>query len=95
MKFRIILREGCAQLRSPVDLERAREEITRLLGFRGKVLSGNLGGRQCILCIETSADWGLPQEEQFPYLEVWVRSKLRAAYVLHEFEREPLTGLIS
>jgi hypothetical protein len=88
MKIRVTLREGYAQLCTPEDLKRATEEMTRVLGFRGNVLSGELKDQQCILHIETSPSWGLPQREQFSYLEVWVRSKLRTAFVLHEFERE-------
>ena len=88
MKIRVTLREGCARLRSPEDLKRATEEMTRVLGFRGNVLSGELKDQQCILHIETSPNWGLPQGEQFSYLEVWVRAKLKVAFVLHEFGRE-------
>ena len=91
MKIRVTLREGCAQLRSEADLKRATEEMTRVLGFRGNVLSGELtksGYNECIVHIETNPSWGLPQEEQWPYLESWITAKLKVSFVVDKFERE-------
>jgi len=52
------------------NLERAKQELTRVLGFRGNVLSAEAKGQRIILEIEINPKW--ENEDKVGYLEEWI-----------------------
>jgi len=52
------------------DVERAKEELTRVLGFRGNVLSSKAKGQRIILEIEINPKW--ESADKVNYLKEWI-----------------------
>jgi len=62
------------------NLERAKFETERVLGFRGNVTGANVEGNRIALAIEVNPKWDLPDEEKVLNLEEWIRAKTRTVF---------------
>jgi len=62
------------------NLERAKLEVDRLLGFRGSVTSVKAKGTRIIVEIVINPKWDLPQAEKESYLSEWIHAKVRTVF---------------
>ena len=62
------------------NLERARHEMERVLGFRGSVESVKALGKAIEVRINISPSWDLPQEQKVESLNQWIAAKFRTAF---------------
>jgi len=60
------------------NLERAKEELARVLGFRGNVLSAKAKGERITLEIEINPKWEL--EDKVTYLKEWIPAKVKSVF---------------
>jgi hypothetical protein len=69
------------------NLDRAREEITRVLDFRGDVVSAKVQGSNIMVEITVNPKWDLPQAEKESYLREWIPAKVRTVFKVTDFSR--------
>jgi len=62
------------------NLERAKEEITRVLDFRGDVVSAKIKGSNILVEIAISPKWDAPSQEKINYLKEWIPAKVRTVF---------------
>lgn len=62
------------------NLEYAKEEITRVLGFRGDVVSAKVQGSDIIVEIVISPKWDAPLQEKVSYLKGWIPAKAKVVF---------------
>ncbi len=62
------------------DLDRAREEIIRVLGFRGNVTNAKVEKTKVAVEFEVNPKWDLPQEEKLEYLRMWMPAKVKSVF---------------
>ena len=62
------------------NLERAKQEVTRVLDFRGDVVSGRIQGRNIIVAIAISPKWDASSQEKINYLKEWIPAKVRTVF---------------
>jgi len=62
------------------NLERAKVEMQRVIGFRGKVTSAKPEGNWIAVTIEISPQWDLPEAEKVSNLEEWIRAQTRVIF---------------
>jgi hypothetical protein len=62
------------------NLERAREEVIRVLGFRGNVVTAETSGTDVVVRFEINPQWGLTPEEKVSYLKEWIPAKVRSIF---------------
>ena len=62
------------------NLERARHEMERVVGFRGTVESVKALGKTIEVKINISPSWDLPQEQKVDYLNQWITAKVRSSF---------------
>jgi len=62
------------------NLERAKEEITRVLDFRGDVVSAKIKGSNILVEIAISPKWDAPLKEKINYLKEWIPAKVRTVF---------------
>lgn len=62
------------------NLERAKFETERVLGFRGNVTGANVEGNRIALAIEVNPKWDLPMVEKVRYLEEWIPAKVKVVF---------------
>jgi hypothetical protein len=62
------------------NLERAKEEITRVLAFRGDVDSAKIQGSNIVVAIAISPKWDASYEEKINYLKEWIPAKARTVF---------------
>jgi hypothetical protein len=62
------------------NLDRAKEEITRVLGFRGEVVNAKVQGLNIIMEIVINPKWELPQTEKESYLNEWIPTKVKSVF---------------
>ena len=60
------------------NLERAKEELTRVLAFRGNVLSAKAKGERIILEVEINPKW--ESDDRVSYLKEWIPAKVRKVF---------------
>jgi hypothetical protein len=60
------------------NLERAKEELTRVLGFRGDVLSARENDQRIILEIAINPKWECDDREN--YLKEWIPAKVKSVF---------------
>jgi hypothetical protein len=60
------------------NLERAKDEMTRVLGFRGDVLSIKANGQKIILEIAINEKW--EADDKADYLKQWIPAKVRKVF---------------
>ena len=62
------------------NLERAKHEMERVVGFRGTVESVKALGKTIEVRINISPSWDLPQEQKVESLNQWIAAKVRTAF---------------
>jgi hypothetical protein len=62
------------------DLERAREEIIRVLGFRGTVSNAKVEKSRVAVEFEVNPKWDLPPQERIDYLREWMPAKVKSVF---------------
>jgi hypothetical protein len=67
-------------------LERAKDELTRVLAFRGDVVSARVRGQRITLEIAINPKWDLPQAEKESYLKEWITAKVKVVFKVSNVE---------
>jgi len=62
------------------DLDRAREEIIRVLGFRGTVSNAKVEKSRVAVEFEVNPKWDLPPQERIDYLRMWMPAKVKSVF---------------
>ena len=62
------------------DVDRAREEIIRVLGFRGTVSNAKVEKSKVIVEFDVNPQWDLPLEEKLDYLKAWLPAKVKSVF---------------
>jgi hypothetical protein len=62
------------------NLERAKEEINRVLNFRGRVTGAEAKGSEITVRFTISPDWDLPLFEKVSYLTSWIEAKVKSVF---------------
>jgi len=62
------------------NVERAREEINRVLNFRGQVASAEAKGSEIVVRFTINPDWDLPLFEKVSYLTAWIEAKVKSVF---------------
>jgi len=60
------------------NLERAKEEMIRVLAFRGDVVSAKAKGQEILLEIEINLKW--ENEDKVGYLKEWIPAKVKVVF---------------
>jgi hypothetical protein len=69
------------------NLERAKEEMTRVLAFRGEVVSAKASGQRITLEIAINPKWESDDKEN--YLKAWIPAKVKSVFeVISVSEKE-------
>jgi len=66
------------------NLERARQEIERVLAFRGSVTGVKTKRTRIIVEFEINPKWDLPQAEKESYLREWIPTKVKVVFRVHD-----------
>jgi hypothetical protein len=62
------------------NVERAREEINRVLNFRGQVVSAEAKGSEITVRFTINPNWDLPLFEKVSYLIAWIEAKVKSVF---------------
>jgi hypothetical protein len=62
------------------NVDRAREEIIRVLGFRGTVSNAKAEKSRVVVEFDVSPQWDLPLEEKIDYLKMWMPAKVKSVF---------------
>ena len=62
------------------DVERAREEVIRVLGFRGTVSNAKVEKSRVAVEFEVNPKWDLPPQERIDYLRMWMPAKVKSVF---------------
>jgi hypothetical protein len=62
------------------DLDRAREEVIRVLGFRGTVSNAKVEKSRVAVEFEVNPQWDLPPQERIDYLRMWMPAKVKSVF---------------
>ena len=62
------------------NVDRAREEIIRVLGFRGTVSNAKVDKSRVVVEFEVSPQWDLPLAEKIDYLKRWMPAKVKSVF---------------
>jgi DNA-binding protein YbaB len=60
------------------NLERAKDEMIRVLAFRGDVVSAKASGQRITLKIEINPKW--ENEDKVGYLKEWILAKVKSVF---------------
>jgi len=60
------------------NLERAKDELTRVLAFRGNVVSAKVSGQRITLEIAINPRW--ENDDKVGYLKEWIPAKIRKVF---------------
>jgi len=60
------------------SVERAREELGRVLTYRGNVITAEANGSNVIVRFEINPQWELPPQEKVKYLKECIPAKVRS-----------------
>jgi hypothetical protein len=60
------------------NLERAKEEMIRVLAFRGDVVSSKANGQRITLEVATNPKW--ENEDKVGYLKEWIPAKVKSVF---------------
>jgi hypothetical protein len=66
------------------NLDRAKQEIERVLAFRGSVSKVNVKGRRIIVKFEVSPKWDLSMRQKVSYLKEWIPAKVKVVFKVLE-----------
>ena len=62
------------------NLERAKHEIDRVLGFRGSVDGTKAVGEKIVVNFNINPKWDLSPEQRVSYLKEWISVKVRGVF---------------
>jgi hypothetical protein len=62
------------------NLDRAKQEMERVLAFRSSVSDVKVNGKQIIVKFEVNPKWDLPMDEKVKYLEKWIPAKVKVIF---------------
>jgi hypothetical protein len=62
------------------NLERVKQEMTRVLAFRGDVVDAKVEGSNIIVEIAINPKWDAPLQEKIDYLKEWISAKVRTVF---------------
>ena len=62
------------------DVERAREEVIRVLGFRGTVSNAKAEKSKVVVEFDVNPKWDLPPKERIEYLRMWMPAKVKSVF---------------
>lgn len=77
-KMKVVLEPVSGTARA--NVERAREEINRVLNFRGQVASAEAKGSEIQVRFTINPDWDLPLFEKVSYLTAWIEAKVKSVF---------------
>ena len=60
------------------NLERAQEEMTRVLGFRGNVVNAEVKSQKIIVGIAINPKW--ESDDKVSYLKEWIPAKVKQVF---------------
>ncbi len=66
------------------NLERAKIEVARVLGFRGSVTNTKAEGTRIVVDFEVNPKWELPMKEKLEYLGAWIPTKVKTIFTVRE-----------
>jgi len=62
------------------DVDRVREEVIRVLGFRGTVSNAKVEKSRVAVEFEVNPKWDLPPQERIDYLRMWMPAKVKSVF---------------
>jgi hypothetical protein len=62
------------------DLERAKEEVIRVLGFRGTVSNAKVEKSKVAVEFDVNPKWDLAPQERIEYLRMWMPAKVKSVF---------------
>jgi hypothetical protein len=62
------------------NLDRAKNELIRVLSFRGDVTSVKAEGSKIVLKLSVNPKWELSVEERVNYLKEWIPAKVKSVF---------------
>jgi hypothetical protein len=62
------------------NVDRAREEVIRVLGFRGTVSNAKVEKSRVAVEFDVNPKWDLPLEEKIDYLRSWMPAKVKSVF---------------
>jgi len=68
------------------NLDRAKVEMERVLGFRGKVTQAKVKGNRIAVTVEINPKWDLPEAEKASNLKEWIRAKTKTIFSVQSIE---------
>jgi len=66
------------------NLERAEEEVSRVLSFRGSVTGVKVDGTRIVVKVEVNPKWDMPDSEKVKSLKEWIPAKLRTVFKVYD-----------
>lgn len=66
------------------DVDRVKEEVIRVLGFRGTVSNAKAEKSRVVVAFEVNPKWDLPQQERIEYLRQWMPAKVKSVFKVVE-----------
>ncbi len=62
------------------NLDRAKNELIRVLSFRGDVTAATVEGSKIVLKLSVNPKWELSPEEKVSYLKEWIPAKVKSLF---------------
>jgi hypothetical protein len=66
------------------NLERAKDEVNRVLSFRGSVTGVKVDGTRITVQFEINPKWDLPMPAKVECLKEWISAKVRTSFKVHD-----------
>ena len=66
------------------NLERAKDEVNRVLSFRGSVTGVKVDGTRIVVKVEVNPKWDMPDSEKVKSLEEWISAKVGTVFKVHD-----------
>jgi hypothetical protein len=64
------------------NLERAKVEMERVIGFRGTVTGAKAEGNRIEVTIEVNPKWDLPEAQKDLVLREWIKAKTKTVFTV-------------
>ena len=62
------------------NVDRAREEVIRVLGFRGTVSNAKVEKSRVVVEFDVNPKWDLTLEKKIDYLKMWMPAKVKCVF---------------
>lgn len=62
------------------NVDRAREEVIRVLGFRGTVSNAKVEKSRVVVEFDVNPKWDLTLEKKIDYLKMWMPAKVKSVF---------------